>query len=111
MSKAPRAPKTKQVLIRLSEEEHARIKGLAEESGMSMAALMRDHLGHIKIRNRDDEKKRIAMLNRINSNINQIARFANTYKESAEALGIISALLSLDKKVDELNARLGELAK
>ena len=67
-----------------------------------MSALVRDHLGKVRIRNRQDEKQRIAMLNRINANLNMIARWVNTYKNSTESVEVISHLVVIEKAIEEI---------
>ncbi|MEB6138379.1 hypothetical protein MXF19_27100, partial [Klebsiella pneumoniae] len=56
--------------VRFSDDEYDRLKSLADEAGISMSQLVRDHLGTVRVRNREDEKERVAMLNRINANLN-----------------------------------------
>ena len=53
-----------------------------------MSELVRDHLGALTVLERDEEleKKRIALLNRINANLNMIAKWVNTHKDSADAI-------------------------
>ena len=47
------------------------------------------------------EKERIRQLARIGSNMNQIARWANTYKKRAEAVEVITRLIVLERKLHE----------
>lgn len=88
--------------VRFSDEEYDRLKSLADNAGVSMSELVRDHLGRVKVRNRDDEKQRIAMLNRINANLNMIARWVNTHKSSADAIEVVSHLMVIERHIDEL---------
>jgi len=88
--------------VRFSDEEYGRLKSLADNAGVSMSELVRDHLGRVKVRNRDDEKQRIAMLNRINANLNMIARWVNTHKSSADTIEVVSHLMVIERHIDEL---------
>ena len=88
--------------VRFSDEEYDRLKSLADNAGVSMSELVRDHLGRVKVRNRDDEKQRIAMLNRINANLNMIARWVNTHKSSADTIEVVSHLMVIERHIDEL---------
>jgi hypothetical protein len=74
------------VRVRVSEEEYAALveKGAAV-GGMSQ--LLRDHLGKIWVRHREDEKSRVVALNRINANLNMIAKWVNTHKGAARPGG------------------------
>lgn len=67
-----------------------------------MSELVRDHLAKVKVRNRQDEKERIAMLNRINANLNMIARWVNTHKSAAETVEVVSHLMAIDRAIKEL---------
>lgn len=89
--------------VRFSDNEWNDLKKQADEAGLSMSALVRDHLGKLTIRNRSDEKKRTAMLNRINANLNMIARWGNTYKDRAETVQIVSHLITIQRTIKDLS--------
>ena len=88
--------------IRVNDAEYERLKALAEEANMTPSALVRDHLGKLRVRNRSDEQQRIAMLNRINSNLNMIARWCNTHKGAAETIEVVSHLQAIQTAVEQL---------
>ncbi len=67
-----------------------------------MSEVVRDHLGKVRVRNRRDEKARVAMLNRINANLNMIARWANTHKKAGEAIEVITHLAVIERQIAEL---------
>lgn len=95
----------KQIHFRVTEAEHALIKELVEISGLPLSALLRDHLGKVKIRNREDEKRRNAVLGRINTNLNQVAKWANTHKSGADATRVCSLLVGIERSVKRVIAR------
>jgi hypothetical protein len=45
-------------------------------------------LGKVQVRHRDDERQRLILLNRLNANLNMIARWANIHKSEAEAVQV-----------------------
>lgn len=92
----------KTLQVRFSEQEWQYLKTLEERSGLNKSKLVRDHLGKIRIRNRDDEKNRVAMLNRINANLNMIARWVNTYKGGADSVEVVSHLMAIERAIDEV---------
>ncbi|KAE8126220.1 hypothetical protein DDE84_11615 [Bifidobacterium tibiigranuli] len=53
--------------VRFSDEEWTTLQEQANAAGMTMSALIRDHLGRVSIRNRKDERQRLIRLNRINT--------------------------------------------
>ncbi|MGL5646543.1 MAG: plasmid mobilization protein [Clostridium sp.] len=88
--------------VRFSGAEWEALQALSESAGMNMSELVRDHLTKVKVRNRQDEKERIAMLNRINANLNMIARWVNTHKSAAETVEVVSHLMAIDRAIKEL---------
>lgn len=87
--------------VRFSDAEWEALKLLSESAGMSMSELVRDHLSKTKIRNRQDEKDRVAMLNRINANLNMIARWVNTHRGAVEGADVISHLIAIDRAIKD----------
>lgn len=69
---------------------------------MTMSELVRDHLSKLKVRNRQDERERVAMLNRINANLNMIARWVNTHRSAAEAIEVVSHLMVIERTIKDL---------
>ncbi len=88
--------------VRFSDLELSELKSLSEQAGMSMSELIRDHLDKLQVRNRQDEKQRVVMLNRINANLNMIARWVNTYRGSADSIEVVTHLLAIERAVKEL---------
>lgn len=88
--------------VRFSDAEWQALQDLAESSGMTMSEVVRDHLGKVKIRNRKDEKDRVVMLNRINANLNMIARWVNTYKGKGDAVQVVAHLIAIEREIKEL---------
>lgn len=88
--------------IRVNDAEYEHLKALAKQANMTPSALVRDHLGKVKVRNRSDEQQRVAMLNRINANLNMIARWCNVHKGAADTIEVISHLQAIQAAVEEL---------
>lgn len=88
--------------VRFSDEEWTALQEQANAAGMTMSALVRDHLGRISIRNREDERQRLIRLNRINANLNMIARWVNTYRDRAETIQVISHLIAIQRYIRDL---------
>jgi hypothetical protein len=68
----------------------------------SMSALLRDHFGKVRIRDRDTERQRIAMLNRLNANLNMIARWCNVHQSQADAVQIMVCLADVRREIARL---------
>jgi hypothetical protein len=96
----------KWVHVMLSEQERTAWQGQAAVAGLTLADLIRKRLGDAQEVGRDPIKRQaarradpalLAVLGRIGSNLNQIARWANTYKEKAEAVQVLAVLVSIEQ--------------
>ena len=56
----------------------------------------------VKIRAREAERERTRELARIGANLNQIARWANTFKANAEAVEIVAHLVAIERSLTAL---------
>ena len=90
--RAKRPARGRTVRVRVSAEEHAALAAKAREAGLTVSALLRDHLGQVTVRDREAERQRNALLNRINANLNMIAKWVNTYKSAADRMPVVSRL-------------------
>ena len=88
------------VVIRVHPEERDLLKLNAGLHGMSVSDYVRQTCLGLRLRRTPEEKRRLRELARIGSNLNQIARWANTYKESLEAVEVIAALTSLEMQIE-----------
>jgi len=88
--------------IRLSQAELDRLETLASEAGITKSELVRDHIGKTKISNDADSKDRLAILGRINANLQQIARWVQETKTPIETTTVLSHLIALERAISEL---------
>ncbi len=72
--------RTKQVIIRLNSEEYAMLQNKMEQTGLPYSALFRKFISddNLPILQGEDAKALLANISKIGSNINQIARVANS---------------------------------
>jgi mobilization protein NikA len=96
------AARRRRVWIRFSEEEHASLAATAKAAGLNPSALLRDHLGKVRIRHREDERQRVIALNRINANLNMLARWCNTHKGGADVVQIMAYLVAVEREIVQL---------
>ena len=88
------------MVIRVHPEERDLLKLNAGLHGMSVSDYVRQTCLGLRLRRTPEEKRRLRELARIGSNLNQLARWANTYKESLEAVEVIAALTSLETQIE-----------
>jgi len=91
--------------IRVSTAEHERLEALASEAGLTLSGLVRDHIGRVRGRNRDDERVRSTLLNRINANLNMIARWVNTHRGAADVVEVVAHLQAIRRGVETVADR------
>lgn len=98
--------RAKWVHVKVTDQERAGWQAQAEAAGLTLADLIRQRLGEARPVGRDQVRRRaarradpelLAALGRIGSNLNQIARWANTYKGKAEAVQVLAALVSIEQ--------------
>ena len=91
------------VKIRASESERAEWHAKARSVGLSLSDLVRRSVGRVRtwtVAHTELERERTRELARIGSNLNQIARWANVYKENAEAAEIVAHLVAIERALD-----------
>ena len=89
------------IKMRVTPDEKKLIESKASAQGQTVTDFLRQRALDYRLRQSPLEKERIRQLARIGSNMNQIARWANTYKKRAEAVEVITRLIVLERKLHE----------
>ena len=89
------------IKIRVTPDEKKLIESKASAQGQTVTDFLRQRALDYRLRISPLEKERIRQLARIGSNMNQIARWANTYKKRAEAMEVITRLILLERELHE----------
>jgi uncharacterized protein (DUF1778 family) len=89
------------IKLRVTPEEKKAITAKAEAQGMTVADFIRQRALDYRLRQTLLEKERVRQLARIGVNLNQLARWANTYKGRAEALDVLIALACFERELKE----------
>ena len=93
------------VKVRASEAERAEWHAKARAVGLSLSDLVRRSVGRVRtwtVAHAELERERTRCLARIGSNLNQIARWANTHKENSEAVEVVAHLVAIERALDTL---------
>ena len=80
--------------IRASEAERAEWHAKARSAGLTLSDLVRRSVGRVRtwtVAHAEVERERTRQVARIGNNLNQIARWANTFKANAEALEVVAS--------------------
>ena len=92
------------VIVRVFPEERDILRVNAGLHGMSMSDYIRQTCLGVRLRKTPEEKRRLRELARIGVNINQLARWANTYKRAVEAVEVLTALAGIERRITEFMA-------
>ena len=93
---------------RVSEAELAEWRVKAAAAGVGLSELLRRAMARTRTWTAAAakvERERTRELARIGSNLNQIARWANTHKGNAEAVEVIAHLVAIERALDTLAVR------
>jgi hypothetical protein len=88
--------------LRVSPAEREAIAAKAEAQGQSVADFLRQRALDYRLRQTPLEKERLRQLARIGANLNQLARWANMYKNRGETLQVLIFLTSLGRDIREM---------
>ena len=90
------------IKMRVTPDEKKLIESKASAQGQTVTDFLRQRALDFRLRQSPLEKERILQLARIGANMNQIARWANTYKKRAEAVEVITRLILLERELHEV---------
>ena len=100
-----RTKKNKCLKLRVSDEELTLLREKAALSGCTISDYIRAALRRTRtwtITDKEIVKEQIRQIVRIGTNVNQISRWANTYKSHADAMQIVSHLIVIERKLRTL---------
>jgi uncharacterized protein (DUF1778 family) len=85
--------------LRVTTAEKEAITAKANAQGQTVADFLRQRALDYRLRQTTLEKERVQQLARIGVNLNQIARWVNIHKTRAEAIDVLTALVSLEREL------------
>ncbi|MDR1611597.1 MAG: MobC family plasmid mobilization relaxosome protein [Planctomycetota bacterium] len=85
--------------VRVSDAELMEVRAKAFDADMTVSDFLRFRLMNSSLRRNAADKERLRQLARIGSNINQIARWANTHKAAGPTLEVLLRLNRLTLEV------------
>jgi len=111
-----REERSKILGVRLSPGEWAAVKKQADELGLSVSDFVRVRiLVGVKENKKEYRKKNkkgcrevAAQIARVGNNLNQVAKWVNTYKSEADAARVIVFFSAALTKLEEIRAMMGE---
>ena len=95
------------IKIRLSKVEKEEWQEKAVRAGISLSNLIRQAMTRTQTWTAADRgliSEQTRQISRIGNNLNQIAKWANTYKSTAEAIEVIECLREIEKKLEVISS-------
>ena len=100
-----RAKRDTTITLRVTQSEKLAWQEKADLVSMTISDLIRQAISRTKtwtVADKSLVKEQTRQIARIGNNLNQIARWANTYKSTAEAIEIIQALRLIEQSLNQL---------
>ena len=97
--------RTGQIHLRVSPAEVAAWRAKAEAAGVPLSDLLRQAMARTRTWTAaaaDVERERTRQVARIGNNLNQIARWANTHADRADAVEVIAHLVAIEREIARL---------
>ena len=94
--------KTEVLQIRLTKKQKIELKKKADSTGLSMTELVIEASKRVRTwtaKDKKTEQKKIREIARIGNNLNQIARYCNIYKNSADTFEIVQHLTAIEREL------------
>ena len=91
--------RTAWIKLRVTPAEKEAITAKAEAQGQTVTDFIRQRALDYRLRQTPLEKEHVHQLARTGANLNQLARWANTHKSRAEAIDVLTALVSLEREL------------
>ena len=91
--------RTAWVTVRVTQAEKKKFIAQAEAEEMSIGDFVRMRLNAPRVRKTKNERAKVLQLARIGNNLNQLARWANTYKSSADSLQLLIRLQDIKEQL------------
>ena len=91
--------RTAWIKLRVTPAEKEVIAAKAASQSQTVTDFIRQRALDYRLRQTPLEKERVRQLARIGANLNQLARWANIHKGRAEAIDVLTALVSLEREL------------
>ena len=98
--------RTKPITVRLTDEEKLDWDLKAHAAGLSISELVRQAMNRVRISHVGDRSlqiERTRQIAKIGNNLNQIARWVNRYKTTADTVEVVTHLIAIEKALAALS--------
>ena len=95
----PKTNRTAWLKLRVTPAEKESITAKAAAQGQTVTDFIRQRALDYRLRQTPLEREHVRQLARIGANLNQLARWANTFKNRAEVVQVLAALWSMEQSL------------
>ena len=98
--------RTKPIAVRLTDEEKLDWDLKAHAAGLSISELVRQAMNRVRISHVGDRAiqiERTRQIAKIGNNLNQIARWVNRYKTTADTVEVVTHLIAIEQALMALS--------
>ena len=98
--------RTKPIAVRLTDEEKLDWDLKAHAAGLSISELVRQAMNRVRISHVGDRAvqiERTRQIAKIGNNLNQIARWVNRYKTTADTVEVVTHLVAIEQALTALS--------
>ena len=98
--------RTKPIAVRLTDEEKLDWDLKAHAAGLSISELVRQAMNRVRISHVGDRAlqiERTRQIAKIGNNLNQIARWVNRYKTTADTVEVVTHLIAIEQALLDLS--------
>lgn len=98
--------RTKPIAVRLTDEEKLDWDLKAHAAGLSISELVRQAMSRVRIHQVGDRSiqiERTRQIAKIGNNLNQIARWVNRYKTTADTVEVVTHLIAIEIALEALS--------
>lgn len=95
----PEKKRTAWVTVRVTQAEKKKFIEQAKAEDMSIGDFVRMRLNTPRVRKTKSERAKVLQLARIGNNLNQLARWANTYKSGTDSLRLLMRLQDIKEQL------------
>ena len=99
--------RTKPIAVRLTDEEKLDWDLKAHAAGLNISELVRQAMNRVRISHVGDRAlqiERTRQIAKIGNNLNQIARWVNRYKTTADTVEVVTHLIAIEQALLALNS-------
>ncbi len=93
-------PRAKQILIRVTKDEHRALEAKSRAAGVSIPALIRDHLDPIKVsEGRRYARMELLLLARIGTQLECVAEQCRNHGDKIAVIDIVAGLIAIEREI------------